>query len=237
MLLTFKLRLVFGYLVSIGLWLTVATQHTFGFGSNDQAITSTIWALAGAGLTWFGLSLVFWAGSPAPGSRLERFTFPGSQAIAKGVFVATMATTAACGTSDAPVLTYVGEATSTSATIDKQTTSAADITPLLPSGPIPIDDSLPIEIDPSDQADPEVDPTENELTETTPSDDLEALHTVVHGEHLWSIAIDHLAQDQSDPTTSEIASYWRRLVDENRPSLSSGDPNLIFPGEVLIMPE
>ncbi len=56
-----------------------------------------------------------------------------------------------------------------------------------------------------------------------------ASHVVVPGEHLWSIAADHVAGD-------DIATYWRRVVDLNRSRLRSGDPNLVYPGEVVELP-
>lgn len=65
-------------------------------------------------------------------------------------------------------------------------------------------------------------------------------HTVTPGDNLWTIATVHLATvNQRDPGTlgdTEIASYWSRVVDENRGRLQSGDPNLIFPGEVVELP-
>lgn len=47
-----------------------------------------------------------------------------------------------------------------------------------------------------------------------------ATHTVVPGEHLWSIAERSLeAAWQRPPTDAEIDPYWRRLVATNRPRL------------------
>jgi hypothetical protein len=56
-----------------------------------------------------------------------------------------------------------------------------------------------------------------------------AIHVIVPGEHLWSIAADHVAGD-------EIARYWRRVVELNRSRLRSGDPNLVYPGVVVELP-
>ena len=33
-----------------------------------------------------------------------------------------------------------------------------------------------------------------------------------------------------------IARYWQRLIAANRTTLRSGDPSLIFPGEVITLP-
>jgi LysM repeat protein len=67
-----------------------------------------------------------------------------------------------------------------------------------------------------------------------------ATYVVAGGDSLWSIAASHLAQltsrsaaDHDDP---ETAVYWSLVVETNRARLASGDPNLIFPGEVLDLP-
>jgi hypothetical protein len=59
---------------------------------------------------------------------------------------------------------------------------------------------------------------------------------VVSGNSLWSIAAE--AAREADPAASPgaIASYWRSVIAENRDRLRSGDPDLIFPGEVVVMP-
>jgi nucleoid-associated protein YgaU len=54
-----------------------------------------------------------------------------------------------------------------------------------------------------------------------------ATHRIEPGEHLWSIAAGHAA---------DVAPYWRRLVELNRPHLRSGDPDLLYPGETIELP-
>ncbi len=62
-------------------------------------------------------------------------------------------------------------------------------------------------------------------------------HTVVPGDNLWDVAAHRLeAAGNGGPTTAEITTYWQRLVEANQASLRSGDPNLIFPGEILTIP-
>jgi hypothetical protein len=56
-----------------------------------------------------------------------------------------------------------------------------------------------------------------------------ASHVIAPGEHLWSIAAHHAAGDH-------VAAYWRRVVDLNRSRLRSGDPDLVYPGEVVELP-
>lgn len=62
-------------------------------------------------------------------------------------------------------------------------------------------------------------------------------HTVVAGENLWLIAEAHLGMaSDSQPDNSTIANYWSRLIEANRAAIRSGNPDLIFPGESLILP-
>jgi len=56
---------------------------------------------------------------------------------------------------------------------------------------------------------------------------------VVEGDHLWKISARHLGKEVSN---EEIAPYWRVVIDVNLPRLTSGDPDLIYPGEVVELP-
>lgn len=62
-------------------------------------------------------------------------------------------------------------------------------------------------------------------------------HDVAAGDHLWSIAEDHLRSATGrDVTEDEICQYWVRVVDANRDGLRSGDPDMIYPEEVITLP-
>jgi nucleoid-associated protein YgaU len=73
------------------------------------------------------------------------------------------------------------------------------------------------------------------LPQTLPSP-----HVVQPGDSLWSIARTGLSlatgRAPEELTEGEIAAYWVAVVDVNRTRFGSGDPNLIFPGEVLELP-
>lgn len=74
--------------------------------------------------------------------------------------------------------------------------------------------------------------------EPTPAgDDVEQshVHVVVAGESLWLIAEDSVPAGIPDRAAA-VDAYWRRLLDLNTSTLRSGDPNLIFPGEVVNLP-
>lgn len=61
----------------------------------------------------------------------------------------------------------------------------------------------------------------------------ETVVVVQPGDHLWKISRRHLDIDHAGlPTTP----YWRRVIHSNQPHLRSGDPNLIYPGEMIRLP-
>ena len=52
------------------------------------------------------------------------------------------------------------------------------------------------------------------------------------GDSFWSIAEDVVGDRLGRPgSEAEVAAYWGRLVEANRPGLVSGDPDLIYPGQ------
>jgi nucleoid-associated protein YgaU len=61
---------------------------------------------------------------------------------------------------------------------------------------------------------------------------------VVPGDNLWQIARAEVIRTSGAdrPADSQIAPYWQRVVEANRSTLRSGDPSLIFPGEVVTLP-
>ena len=63
-------------------------------------------------------------------------------------------------------------------------------------------------------------------------------HVVRVGENLWRIAQAELARATGDahPGDDAVAGYWQRVVAANRATLRSGDPSLIFAGEVVTLP-
>lgn len=56
---------------------------------------------------------------------------------------------------------------------------------------------------------------------------------VAPGDNLWVIAA---AQLPRDATLAQIHAHWQALVAVNRDALRSGDPDLIHPGERLVLP-
>lgn len=63
-------------------------------------------------------------------------------------------------------------------------------------------------------------------------------HVVAPGENLWVIARAQLLRDGLPaPRDVEVHAYWSRLVQDNLPTLRSGDPDVIHPGERLRLPD
>ena len=62
--------------------------------------------------------------------------------------------------------------------------------------------------------------------------------TVKRGECFWSIAESVLTERSGrPPTDAEVVPYWHRLIDANRLELAQrDDPDLIFPGQVFVVP-
>jgi len=62
-------------------------------------------------------------------------------------------------------------------------------------------------------------------------------HTVAPGDNFWSIAEDHLTSTSAGTVDgAELRRYWLQVIDLNRTSIRSGDPDLIFPGERIRLP-
>lgn len=59
---------------------------------------------------------------------------------------------------------------------------------------------------------------------------------VTEGDHLWALAERRISSTLGRPAADhEVAPYWREVVSSN-PEIRSGDPDLIFPGEVIVLP-
>jgi nucleoid-associated protein YgaU len=62
--------------------------------------------------------------------------------------------------------------------------------------------------------------------------------TVRPGDSMWQLAEKRMRQWRGDALTdADVAPYWLAVIAANHDRIRSGDPDLIFPGEVLILPE
>ena len=63
-------------------------------------------------------------------------------------------------------------------------------------------------------------------------------YTVVKGDNFWTIAENRLRAVRGGSVTErQVATYWIEVVKANKGSIRSGDPDLIFPGEQVTLPE
>lgn len=68
----------------------------------------------------------------------------------------------------------------------------------------------------------------------------ESTDTVIveRGDNLWKISAERLKSLlQREPRDEEVSPYWLSVIAENRDSIKSGDPDLIYPGEAISMPD
>ncbi len=57
------------------------------------------------------------------------------------------------------------------------------------------------------------------------------------GDNLWTVARAALTPTSARrPTETEVARYWHLVIAANRATLRSGNPSLIFPGEIVALP-
>ncbi len=63
---------------------------------------------------------------------------------------------------------------------------------------------------------------------------------IAPGDNLWELAARQVAagaaRARAEVTDDQIAPYWVRVCDANRAHLLSGDPNLVYPGERVVLP-
>ena len=86
-------------------------------------------------------------------------------------------------------------------------------------------------------ASPPLPATAESITPQEPAGSAAATHVVMEGDNLWTIAAAHLSSLAESPVGNDrIGNYWRTVIEENRATLRSGDPNLIYPGEMITLP-
>ena len=58
------------------------------------------------------------------------------------------------------------------------------------------------------------------------------------GDHLWAVAQETLAEAWgTQPSEAQVAAYWQKVLDTNRSRLvSPANPDLIYPGQVFLLP-
>jgi hypothetical protein len=83
-----------------------------------------------------------------------------------------------------------------------------------------------------------LDPPEAPIAQT--ADQGSSSVVAASGDNLWDLSAAALARatrrDRVTLSNDEIAAYWSAVCDANRATVRSGDVNLIYPGEVIVLP-
>lgn len=228
-------------LLGLGRWLDFDAVTV----TPEDAVLATIWAVSILLLTWLAASLTYWRirlDTPQRGSAiLDRLCIPGSRRLAQATLAATLTLLPACGStgSEAPQLSYIGEIESTTTSVATTVTTIRNVTTTMPttrpSTTEPPTTALPATTTttPPTTSAPDLAPAAASEEPATPNSE----HLVATGDHLWNIAESTLeASLGRSPDSSELGTYWRKLIDANQEMLLSGDPSLIYPGETLTIP-
>lgn len=210
----------------------------------DELVSLGAWWSAAVLSGWLALSIVVLGlvidRPTSRCSRLAKITIPGSHHVIRAVFaVAVLGTPPACTPRSSEVATprleVLGTVVSSTTTpAARSTTRPAASTDS--SGARSATSSAGHPDDPDPTATPEVAEPDPEAADSVgPATAL--THVVVSGEHFWSIAERRLLDVLGGPASvAQITDYWVRLVRFNQASLRSGDPDLIHPGEVIVLP-
>lgn len=87
------------------------------------------------------------------------------------------------------------------------------------------------------ETNPVVPSTSTETPAPTEAAPTSSQYTVVSGDNFWDIASKQLSNKLGRAANNqEITNYWMQLVEANKGNIKSGNPNLIFPGEVINLP-
>ncbi len=62
-------------------------------------------------------------------------------------------------------------------------------------------------------------------------------YTVQPGDSMWSVTVAYLSHLHGEqPAAAAVTRVWRDVIDLNRDRIGSGNPDVIFPGEELLLP-
>lgn len=234
--------------------LTVSSATARG----DDLAYAVAWILAIAGASWLLLTtlaclVALVRGGPGLAARVARWGPPVGRRLLQGAlagtFVVVPATANATTAPPAPLVLHVGPDGHLTGVPEPNPGTDAPVvrtppstTPLPPSStttsaprpmPLPLPPPAPVVRAPS--ASPAAPPHE-----TSPARRVATArrHIVRAGDNLWRIARSEVARvtgvDRPDDRT--VAGYWVQVVAANRATLRSGDPSLIYPGELVLLP-
>lgn len=198
-------------------------------------------------VAWLALSTITYAASvrvPRLRATVARVTAPFVRRVVDTALAATLSLgvaspVAAAEAPPEPIVVTVDEGTGGGVVV--MPPGMAIPTPELPTPPPSVPTvTAPTPADPTARIVRKPAPVEAALFESQTSPVTVATRYEVRpGDHLWSIA-EHILQERTARDAvpdHEVAPFWRDLIEHNRTTLRSGDPDLIYPGEILAIPE
>lgn len=220
----------------------------------EEAIYGAVWLLAAAITAWVGLTTVLsvlayvtripvavratrWM-TIAPIRHLAR------RAAALVLAVGSLSISTPAGAAHAPPVPYAVTAEHPGAAFDPAASTVLPASPTAATVPVPMaatspDGDYPLTSSPDTGG--VIVPVPH-LAGGAPGALLDhgeasVTYTVQRGDHLWSITAGYLAAHLGRTAgAEEIAPLWNQLIEMNRDLIGSGDPNLIFPGERIVLP-
>jgi len=207
-----------------------------GAGPGGAAI-AVLRLLALAASAWLGLAALVQLASSVRGGQVlptlaDRLSPAFVRSLGQGIVGASMAASLAVpslpatqpaqdppagpGSGVAIMRPLPGEATAPTTTTTTTTTTASPAAPVPP----PAEPATPAPPTPSPPP-----PGPQEIV-------------VEPGDSCWSLAEEHLRDELGrEPTEAETARLWAQLIEINEERFLTGDPDLLFPGQGLLLPE
>jgi hypothetical protein len=202
-----------------------------------DVLAATLRLLALGGLCWiFATTVLYGVASVVRATRvinaLGWCTLPAIRRVVDGALAVSLVTTGAVASGAGVAHAAPPPSTSTPSGVRSGRAHVLESFPPAPTSP-----SSPA---PPPAPSSDLDPPSPAPSPTPRADAPVDRHVVVAGDNLWTIAAAEVARttgrSTSELTDREIASYWVELVTAARPGLRSGNPNLVYPGEVVPLP-
>jgi nucleoid-associated protein YgaU len=220
--------------------------------NGDDVASGATWLIAMVCATWLAVTTLaclcaLARGEHATALRIAAFAPPLARRVLQTTLVTTavLLPTAAYATSPpTPLVLHVGAG----GRLTTLSESAAPVEIPVVRAPPPSTPSTPVASTavptepttaPAPRAPAPVAPTLTApIPRTTPARTApDRTYVVRAGDNLWRIAGAHVARASGTaPSDETIARYWQRVIAANRTTLRSGNPSLIFPGEVIALP-
>ena len=221
----------------------------------EEAIYGVVWLLAAAITAWVGLStvlsvLAYATRIPVAVRATRWITIAPIRSLSRRAAVLVLAVgslsiSTPAGAAHAPPVPHVVTAEHPGTTIDTVGSAippapSAGATIPIPMGATDPDHDLPLRSPPDTGGVTVPVPhlADGALDALWDGGEASVSYTVRRGDHLWSITAEYLAAHLGRTASAEeIAPLWRQVIEINRDLIGSGNPNLIFPGERIVLPD